>query len=343
MAKRIFLYVGPHRSGSTFLQTYIFPNIPGVCTMYTRDRECNYMVVDAMDEHPMFVDFEAIRERIYRRFENVPEDTIVISDEELFGDYTRGVASGLYVAKPFWDNQTRTAYLSKIFPNAKVILTPRRQDLWVESAYMHFVHNFFTLTMDEFLTPSTRGGGKYSMRSNKPCCDFTVLDWTIYVKNYHRVFGRDNVLVVPQDMVRHDLRQALDRIYAFMEVAPYYPRGVPQPGRSISTFAYKLALIFNRFVKTPSNPWGFLPEKPFAVAINKKRAIKDTVLLWFLAGITRRISLHWFLSDVVSRFRYEKPDILGAERRRAILEHFKESNKDYAELIGIDLGKYGYY
>ena len=64
--------------------------------------------------------------------------------------------------------------------------------------------------------------------------------------------------------------------------------------------------------------------------------------MWFLAGVTRRISLYWFLNEVVDRFGYEKPDILGPERRREILAFYKERNEKYQDLIGIDLKKYGY-
>ena len=65
--------------------------------------------------------------------------------------------------------------------------------------------------------------------------------------------------------------------------------------------------------------------------------------LWFLAGISRRINLHWFLGQFMGRFYYRKPDIIGPARRKEILDYYKEPNKAYADLIGMDLSKYGYY
>ena len=176
-----------------------------------------------------------------------------------------------------------------------------------------------------------------------PSCDYRVLDWSVYVKNYYRLFGRKNVLVLPFEMLIEDSRQFLDRLYEFMGVAPYYPEATVWANRSYSKLAYKLAMIFNRFVHTAENPLGFIPFRPYLSQIMKLREARDTKLLWILAGISRRISLYWFLNDIVSKFNYQKPDLLTPRQRKEILDHFRESNRQYAELIGIDLGKYGYY
>lgn len=344
MIKQIFLYVGPHRSGSTFLDSEIFPCVPDVYCVRARDRECTAKIMNAFDEHTLFRDVEALKNNIYAHFDGVTESNIVISNPEFFGDYGHHDSGGTYIITPFHNHQSRAELLAKLFPGAKVILTFRRQDLWIESAYMHFIHNYFTVSVDEFLdrTPKFQDT-LYRKRSAKPGCDVTCLDWVVYLKNYHRLFGAENVLVVPHDMLRNELPAALERLYAFMGVEPYFPKRVRHPGKSYSSLAYKMALVLNRFAITPQNRLGFIPSMPFVRAINAKRAVKDTRLLWFLAGISRRISLRWFLSDVVSRIGYRKPDLLGPVRRRAILDHYRDLNREFAKLIGIDLSKYGYY
>lgn len=344
MSKQFILYVGPHRSGSTFLQGYIFPHIPDVYCVYSRDQDCNVKVMNAFDEHPLFRDVDAIKKDIHARFEGVEEPNVLISDEEYFGDYGHYNSGGSFIIKPFHNHQQRADLLAQLFPGAKVILTFRRQDLWIESAYMHFIHNYFTISVDEFLdrTPHFKKT-LYRWRSRKPGCDFRMLNWIKYLENYQRLFGKKNVLVVPHEMVLNDLRPALDRLYAFLGVPPYYPETVPHPGRSLSRTSYRLALILNRFVNNVRNRWGIIPAKPFAWWLREKRREKDTRLLWFLAGISRRIDLYWFLSEVVDRFGYRKNDVLGPERRRVILDYFKDINKEYARMIGLDLGKYGYY
>ncbi len=344
MKKNIFLYAGPHRSGSQFLQTHIFPHVPGLCTMRERDHEGNDIVMEVLDEHPMFVDFEAYRRRLAKCIAAQEEENILFSNEDYFGDYGKYISDRVYVCKPFYDNEQRAVFLSKLFDRPKVILTPRRQDLWVQSAYMHFVHNFHTVTFEEFFNPGMlKGSSPFGTRSLKPSLDYKTLDWGLYVENYFRIFGRENVLVVPHEMVLHSLHEALEKMYTFMGVEPYYPEQVPHINKSYSPLAYRLAMVFNRFVRNGQNPLGIIPLQPFLVEIQRMRQKKDTRLLWFLAGISRRVHLRWFLHDVLGEFDHGKLDLLGPERRQTILEYYKEPNRKYAELIGTDLRKYGYY
>jgi hypothetical protein len=347
--KKLFIYAGPHRSGSLYIRNHIFPHIPGVYSTYTRDPVINSLILDAMEKHPYFVDPVATRIEILDRLKDVEEDTILISNEEFFGDYGRHNSDGEYIIQPFNDNSHRTDVLFKIFDcpefeTPKVMMSMRRQDRWIESAYMHFIHNCRIFPFDDFLAAHSTGGViKYSSRSATPGVDTKSLDWGVYVKNYHRVFGSENVLVLPFEMGTKELTQYLDRLYDFMATERFYPDDVPYVNRSLSKTAFKLAKIFGPWVRQKENPYGFIPAQPFIGWIQRKRKVKDTKVLWFLAGICRRIDLFWFLRNVVSKYNYERPDHLGPERRQVILDYYREANKEYAALIGVDLGKYGYY
>ena len=50
------------------------------------------------------------------------------------------------------------------------------------------------------------------------------------------------------------------------------------------------------------------------------------------------MSLHRFLGEVASRIGYKTADLLGAERRQLILDHYRDANRRYAELIGSENG-----
>ena len=344
MSKQIFLYIGPHRTGTTFLQNNIFPYLPGVCNVHSRDPECNDILFDATDQHPMFLDLVPIRNRLLSRFEKFDEETVLLGDGHLFGDYGRFNTDGYYVSKAFYDHKKNAKILSRLFDAPKIIMTPRRQDRWLESCYTHFVHNYFTVTIDEFLNPAVRRGDfEFKSRSLKPCCDTTVLDWSVYVDNYYTIFGRENVLVIPNEMMGVELDAFLARLCAFLDVPAVHPLTVDHVNRSYSELSLRLALTLNRFVWTSQNRFGIIPLAPFNAWIQRKRKVKDTKVLWFLAGVTRRLTLHWFLSEVVDRFNYQRPDILGPERRQAILAHYKDANRKLATMIGIDLGRFGYY
>ncbi len=342
--KNVFIYIGPHRSGSQFLQTFIFPHIRNVHSLVKIEHSVNDILLRLLEEHPMFADVDAYRAEIYARLETIEAPNVLFSNEDMFGDYGRYSSSGTYLAQPFYDNGQRVELLARVLPDAKIIMTPRRQDVWIASAYMHFIHNFETISIDDFINPGMLSGPtEFSGRSKKPSVNFKALDWGVYVENLHRMFGAENVLVVPHEMLLDDIRAALQRMYDFMSVEPYFPEHVPHINKSYSGSALKLALFLNRFVHTPTNPCGFLPLQPFSEAIMRKRLKSDSKFLWFLAGITRRISLYWFLNEVVGSIRYKKPDVLGDERRQMIKDYYLHRNRKYAELIGMDLSVYDYY
>lgn len=348
MSKQIILFVGPHRSGSNFLNNHILPFIPGVFTAYTRDPELNYILLNAMEGHPLYTDYDAIRAKIDARLENIDEDIVLIGDEEFFGDYCARSSGGRYRSIPFHDHEFKIDLLSRVLDNPKVFLTIRRQDKWVESAYMHFIHNYYSIRFEDFIDPHRRSRGSsykhsFEHRSLKPSCDYRMLDWSVYLENCYKKFGRENVQVIPNEMMAQDLPKALERLYTFMGVEDYDPGPIEHTNRSLSKTALKLALVFNRFVRTRNNPLGIIPEAPFQGWVLDKRRKKDNRLLWFLNGIIRRVRLYWFLSEVVSRINYQRPDPMSPKKRTEILEYFKDSNKKYADMIGLDLSKYGYY
>lgn len=348
MSKRIFIYIGPHRSGSNFLNNHVLPHIPGVFTAYTRDPDIHYVLMNAMDGHPMFTDYAAIRAELNARLDRIEEDVVLLGSEEFFGDYGRYNGDGRFLSPPFYDHSFKMELLARVFDQPRVLLTIRRQDKWIESAYMHHIHNYHTIHFEDFIDPPRGSQGwnyskAYRYRSAKPSCDYRMLDWSVYLENLIRLFGRNNVLVIPNEMMAEDLHVALKRLYAFMGVAGFYPEDLEPTNRSLSKAALTWALVLNRFVRIGRNPCGIIPETPFINYILAKRRANDTRLWWFLNGISRRIRLYWFLSEVVSRINYRRPDPLSAEKRKEILDYFRQSNKKYAEMIGVDLGKYGYY
>jgi hypothetical protein len=342
--KNVFVYVGPHRSGSQFLQTFIFQHIPDLFPFVKRDHVTNDIPLELLEQHPMFADVQEARRRIDERLAKIEEPNVLFSNEDLFGDYGRHNSTGVYLSQPFYDNRERTALLNKLFPEAKIIMTPRRQDHWVASAYMHFIHNFETVDIDRFINPGQQSGPTlFGGRSNGPSLNIRALDWGAYLENFHREFGPENVLVVPHELLLTDPRAAFTRMYDFMGVEPYYPDHVPHINKSYSGSALKLALIFNRFVRTPKNPCGILPLQPFSEAIMRKRLKNDNWYWWFLAGISRRISLYWFMNEVIGGINYKKPDVLGDDRRTMILDYYADKNRRYAEMIDLDLEPFGYY
>lgn len=339
--KVIFIYVGPHKSGSYFLRREIFPYLERVYDLRSKKIQTIDMILAAMDENPLFIGMDSLKKNIYQQLQQIDEEKIIISDPEFFGSYDKQI-EGMYYSKQFVDNKYKTQFLHDLFPSAKIIITPRRQDTWIESYYNGIVRGYATLKIDDFLLNlRTTGTDRSHARSFKPCCDINTLDWGIYVRNYFDVFGKENVLVLPQEMMWHDTDEFLDRLYKFMKVRPFHPDEIVRVNRGYSSLSFHIALILNRFVHTRENRFGIIPNRPFFDHLLKRR--NRSAIFRFLAGISRRISLRWFLEEVVDKIQYKPKDLIDPESRKYIFDLYRNKNIEYGKLIGIDLSKYRYY
>lgn len=113
---KIFIHIGMHKTGTTFLQTLIFPKIPNI----------NYQTkVDLTTP--------------------VVEDKInLFSDENLDGGSYRLFAS----AK---QRNTILANLHNLFPSAKIILCIRNKDKWLQSAYKQYIVAYKSCSFEDYV------------------------------------------------------------------------------------------------------------------------------------------------------------------------------------------------
>jgi hypothetical protein len=126
-----------------------------------------------------------------------------------------------------------------------------------------------------------------------------------------------------------------------MNVKPYFPEKITSVNRSYSALSCALSRHLNRFVWAPYNHFCFIPNRPFFYFFLKRRT--RNIFYRVMTGIVRRMSLQWFLEEVVERIYYKSPDILGESRRQKILDLHKTSNRQLTDICGVDLEKYGYY
>jgi hypothetical protein len=339
--KQIYLYVGPHKSGTFYLRDQIFPHVKGIYDVRTHSPHLIDRILDATAENPLFYDASTLKEELERCLGNVKENKIVISSPDFFGAYMQMESSAVFKTKQFWDNQHKTELLADLFPHARIILTPRRQDTWIESYYRGVLKSALTVELSTFVSPYSSPENSGTPRSEEPACDLATLDWAIYIRNYFKLFGKTNVLVIPNEKLLLDTSEALAKLYTFMDVPSYTPQQFIRVNRGYSARACKIARALNRFVHTKRNPLGFIPNRPFYLAILARR---DRSLFWrILAGISRRLSLNWFLVNIMDRYFRGVDALFTTEERDRILKYFAAANREYAEMIDEDLDRYGYY
>src|SRR5205085_7220105 len=155
-------------------------------------------------------------------------------------------------------------------------------------------------------------------------------------------FGRDNVAVLPYELLRHDQHAFLEKLAAAVDVEPYYPAQNYQENRSYSWLACRIALLLNRFVRVEGDGarlLQFIPNKPFSSFLNKRPA--EHRIYQALRGINRRLTLRHVLQNGLDRFIYIRRNLISKQKRAAIMALHKESNARLDEEFNLNLIFFG--
>lgn len=118
--KEVFLHIGFHKTGSTFLQSKIFPNLEGV-TFFNRNLDLN---------------------RLFKT-----EDKLLLSNVGMSGcPYLVGEGD-------FFDQfRVSIKYLQKIFKDPKIIICFREPGKYINSCYKQHLHEGGQLKFEEFIS-----------------------------------------------------------------------------------------------------------------------------------------------------------------------------------------------
>lgn len=287
--------------------------------------------------NPLLVDLDREKEELDRKLAAVPEDTLLISMERLFGSIHYHLYNHGYI----------TTALGHLFPGAKIIMVIRRQDDLLESLYRQCLRRYVFPRLDGFLQYTGHGfvDPSTTVMLSFPSINPRILDFGRYVAGYAAVFGADNVLVLAFELLKADSRQFLARLFGFMRVAPVYPDDSRLVNLSYSLASCRIARLLNRFVRAEwreSSAIQFIPDYPFNRYLSGRRSRDD---LWYrvLAAINRRLSLNYFLEHVVDTILPARGRLIDDRRRRLIMSLHAESNRALDEARGLGLKQFGYY
>jgi len=167
--REIFIHIGLHRTGSTFLQEKIFPHIPLVTFVRGHNYICSFMINA-----------------------EVPTDgKIVISYEGLSGHnyLDNGEASPFEMAER----------IKKLWPNAKIILVLREKGDWRRSLYRQYVNRLSKFMTEPILSEQEWIEKVFRKR------DFSFDDFVAYLNGLFEevlVLHYENLRDHPYDFVR---------------------------------------------------------------------------------------------------------------------------------------------
>jgi hypothetical protein len=300
----VVLHVGYPKTASTWLQDTIFGN-PDSGFVIPWENARAQAVASFVAVNPFSDDVESARDFFgegLRRAAGAP-GVPILSEETFCGDPIQRRYTGR-------DTADR---LHSVFPRAKVLMGVREQKGMAISLYRQYILEWGVLPLELFLG---RGDEPISF---SPILRPDFLEFDRTVGYYQKLFGRENVLVLPIEQLQRDPQGFVGTILEFCKCQGRIERlqSPRQIGLSAGTLTLKRTL--NKFMPvSPLSPHLTLPQR-----INNRACY----------AIDRLIPKSW-QSPLERRWKN------FAARRYAGL--FRDSNRRLTEQTGIDFASLGY-
>lgn len=146
------------------------------------------------------------------------------------------------------------------------------------------------------------------------------MDWAEYALLYQRLFGIENVLVLPYELLTKDPSAFYSKIEGFLGLSPL--------GREISSVRENPSVSSNIYRGWRIDGFPLIRRFPW-LRIRAHRYLSPPIARF--PGIAKRI------------FEFHDGFVMTDRRRAAIMTHFEESNRRLAQLTGLPLENYDYF
>ncbi|GAB4247520.1 MAG: hypothetical protein Tsb0034_26760 [Ekhidna sp.] len=233
MADRI-IHIGFPKTGTTFLQKNVFPNLKGIAYH-------DYKVADELFYETIYLDdldYDADynRERIASSFSN--DENTLFSFESLAGApyIYKGVNRSLIPSR-----------LRKIGFN-KVIISMRNQCDMLDSLYRQYVVQGGVMKFKDFVDLDEKW--KLSIRPFY----LGYLEYDKLVEKYVSVFGRENVLLLQQEDLRNNQEDLVAKLVAFTGAKKLMKNKKGPSHESLTNLSIHLLRFCNHFIFTSQKP-----------------------------------------------------------------------------------------
>lgn len=287
------IHIGLHKTGTSTLQNYFRQND---AIDYIERRE----VQKAFVGHKESSSAKTLTIREHRA--QADNKKLVISHERLSG----------YPASGGFDRELIAKRLKATFPDAKVLIVFREQKAWIKSFYQQYIADGGSESLPDFLSRPQPQIYK------NPCFEFDYLDYFKLISFYHSLFGKEQVLALPYELMRNDFKDFAKRLDSFFDVNLELENKVINRARPLCPLLIMRALN-GSIGRTQLSPGGFFPLGYL------KKTSKILGKIPGARAFDKRISSNW---------------------KRTIAhktgDYYKDSNTKLQDLVGMDLSEFGY-
>lgn len=313
----VLVHVGLHKTATTWLQEVYFPShaagfwVPELeGSARTGAKGLGYHLFQSHDGHLMNEDDfrpDLLRARL-AALAPPPGRVPVVSNERLAGHPLSGG----------FDRNIIARRIKSVFPGARILVTIRAQEELIFSNYLQYLKYGGWHRPEQFLRPP---------RNNRtPSLALDFWDYEQLSAVYESLFGRGNVLLLPQELLRRDPLSFARRLSAFAGVAAPDSLDASREanarrGVAPSYFLRRLTPLRN---KSAAN--AFVPPliaKPVDRLV--ERSLRRMADLLMPRALDRKVS-----------------QSLARRIRAVIGDHYLDSNGRFAATQDIDLAALGY-
>jgi len=202
-------------------------------------------------------------------------------------------------------------------PNAKILMVVREQQALIQSSYIQYIRRGGTMPLKRALTQ------KYDWRM--PFFNKAYFYYHLAADGYMNAFGRENVLVLPFEMLQREPETFVSSIYDFCGMeGGYLPEAEKRENKSNALAVEMLLRRFN--VLLSKNSLNAYSPIALTVSAKKKDRMKEALSRLVPDSLEKRTK---------KRIRDDIRSALPPEA-------FRRSNTRLSELTGTDFGAYGY-
>lgn len=314
---KLLIHIGYHKTGTSWLQKEVFINSNEVFEPLTNRKDTGksdlsiHFILD--QERNQLSPYDFNKTKIKTSFaqnvlkKNTDGKVLVISNERLSGHIFSGGFDSKLIAHRIFNS----------FPNAKIFISVREQKALICSWYFQYLSTGGVKKLSSYL---------HQKDFRRPYFSPAHLKYTDLIEEYYSLFKKENVLVLPYELLAQCPEEYMLRLGDFL-------------GRKINMDKSRFDIFHNKkknyFVL---HKFRWLNYFIFSNASNNFSSLKNAYLK-LLAKKIQKLLIH-LIPDRLS-IRTKKEHQIYTEQ--LFRDTYSDSNKKLSKLIDIDLSQFGYY
>jgi hypothetical protein len=294
----VAFHIGYHKTATSWLQQTYFPNHPEIQALCDsrapwNDPFLSYLIGTPDSKFDSQKCARILRETVSSSTDSGSKRSYIVSAERLSGHPISGGFDNFRIAERIYS----------IAPQAKIIIVVREQTKMISSVYKQMVGEGYPGHLEDMLSWK---------RWKATGFDLSYFEYDLLVSKYFSLFGKQNVLTLPYELMRKDRETFLQLLCQFIGISEVSPlQGEKLVNASLPNSSLPMIRRLNYFRRTELYPYPqFNIPGPLFSLIG--RAFVKMSQLWNTAS-----------------------DVMTDDQKARVSEYYIESNEKLSDLVGI--------